>query len=54
MVKNFSKNVLHVILVKGGENKVGPAMWGIVDRSKASSEGFAYSGALANLEVIGA
>ena len=33
---------------KGGENKVGPAMWGIVDRSEASSEGFAYSGALAN------
>ncbi len=33
---------------KGGENKVGPAMWGIVNRSKASSDGFAYSGALAN------
>ena len=33
---------------KGGENKVGPAMWGIVNRTKASSEGFAYSGALAN------
>jgi cytochrome c len=33
---------------KGGENKVGPAMWGIVDRAKAASEGFAYSGALAN------
>ena len=33
---------------KGGENKVGPAMWGIVNRTKASSKGFAYSGALAN------
>lgn len=33
---------------KGGENKVGPAMWGIVNRTKASSEGFAYSGALVN------
>ena len=33
---------------KGGENKVGPAMWGIVNRPKASSEGFAYSGALVN------
>ena len=33
---------------KGGENKVGPAMWGIVNRTKASSEGFAYSGALSN------
>jgi len=33
---------------KGGENKAGPAMWGIVNRSKASVDGFAYSGALAN------
>ena len=33
---------------KGGENKTGPAMWGIVDRAKAASEGFAYSGVLAN------
>ena len=33
---------------KGGENKTGPAMWGIIDRAKAASEGFAYSGALAN------
>jgi len=33
---------------KGGENKVGPALWGIVDRAKGSSQGFAYSGALAN------
>ena len=33
---------------KGGENKVGPAMWGIVDRAKGSADGFAYSGALAN------
>ena len=23
---------------KGGENKTGPAMWGIVDRAKAASE----------------
>jgi cytochrome c len=48
-VRNFSKNVPPVIhFNKGGENKVGPAMWGIVNRTKASSEGFAYSGALAN------
>ena len=26
--------------VKGGENKTGPAMWGIVNREKGSSEGF--------------
>ena len=33
---------------QGGENKVGPAMWGVVNRAKGSVEGFAYSGALAN------
>ena len=33
---------------KGGENKVGPAMWGIVNRAKASGDGLAYSGALAD------
>ena len=33
---------------KGGENKDGPAMWGIVNRAKASVDGFAYSGALAD------
>ena len=38
--------------VKGGENKVGPAMWGIVNRSKGSMEGFAYSGALVELEIV--
>ncbi len=31
---------------KGGENKVGPAMWGVVNRAKGSAEGFAYSAAL--------
>ncbi len=33
---------------QGGENKVGPAMWGVVNRAKGSVDGFAYSGALAN------
>lgn len=32
---------------KGGRNKVGPKLWGVVGRGKASAEGFAYSGALA-------
>lgn len=30
----------------GGANKVGPNLWGIVDRPVASHEGFAYSGAM--------
>ena len=31
----------------GGANKVGPALWGIVNSAKASVDGFAYSAALA-------
>jgi len=31
----------------GGANKVGPALWGVVDKSKASVDGFSYSAALA-------
>ena len=44
--KIFKKCASCHMQVKGGENKVGPAMWGIVNRSKGSMEGFAYSGAL--------
>ena len=33
---------------KGGPNKVGPNLWGIVSRPMASHEGFAYSAALKN------
>jgi len=32
---------------KGSVNKVGPNLWNIVNRSKASMDGFAYSDALA-------
>ena len=31
---------------KGGANKVGPNLWNIVDRKKASHEGFSYSSGL--------
>jgi cytochrome c len=31
---------------KGGANKVGPNLWGIADRPKASHEGFNYSEAM--------
>ncbi len=30
----------------GGANKVGPNLWGIVDRPVASHEGFSYSGSM--------
>ena len=32
----------------GGANKVGPALWGIVNASKGGADGFAYSSALAD------
>ena len=31
---------------KGGANKVGPNLWGIVDRPRASEAGFNYSAAM--------
>lgn len=31
---------------KGAPNKIGPNLWGIVDREKASYQGFTYSPAL--------
>ena len=36
-------------LAKGGPNKVGPNLWGIVGDKIAAREGFAYSSALAGL-----
>ena len=33
----------------GGKNKVGPNLWDVVGRPKASASGFKYSGALAGL-----
>ena len=34
---------------KGGKNKVGPNLWGVVGKAKASSAGFKYSSALKGL-----
>jgi len=33
-------------LTKGGPNKIGPNLFGVVDRPRASHPGFAYSGAM--------
>ena len=33
-------------LSKGGPNKIGPNLFGVVDRARASHEGFAYSSAM--------
>jgi len=35
---------------QGGPNKLGPALWGVVGRPKASHEGFNYSDALASFD----
>ena len=35
---------------QGGANKIGPALWGVVDRDIASVDGFAYSEALLEKE----
>ncbi|TDX75642.1 cytochrome c [Neorhizobium sp. R1-B] len=39
---------------KGGANKVGPGLWGVVDRPIASHEGFAYSAAMKDFSKGGA
>ncbi len=33
-------------LSKGGPNKIGPNLWGIVNRARATEPGFSYSGAM--------
>jgi len=33
-------------LSKGGPNKIGPNLWGVVGRARATLEGFSYSGAM--------
>jgi cytochrome c len=36
------------VFEKGGQNKVGPALWDIVNKSKGAAAGFGYSEGLAN------
>ena len=33
-------------LSKGGPNKIGPNLWGVIGRARASRPGFSYSGAM--------
>ena len=35
---------------KGGPHRLGPNLWGVAGRMKASAEGFSYSPALSNLQ----
>ena len=37
---------------EGGADKIGPALWGIVDRQHAASEGYSYSSALADMASV--
>ena len=33
-------------ITKGGPNKIGPALWGVIGRARATQPGFAYSSAM--------
>lgn len=51
-LRQFSKcKVCHTI-TKGGRNKVGPNLYGILGRTAASTEGFRYSAALKQSGII--
>ena len=39
-------------LNEGGPNKVGPNLWGVMDRAAAQAPGFNYSEALKNADIV--
>ena len=46
--KIFKKCAACHSIEQGGKNKIGPALWSVVDRKVGSVEGFKYSNALKN------
>ncbi len=46
----FKKCVSCHVSDKGGANKVGPALWGVLDRPRATAQGFTYSSALGGMK----
>jgi len=47
--KGFKKCASCHTVESGGADKLGPALWGIVDRQRASVDGFSYSDALQSM-----
>ena len=48
-MKRFLKNVVAChSYKKGGKSKIGPNLWDLINRPKASVSGFAYSKALSD------